>query len=292
MTQPHFLNTQPDLTELVEGLHPDPVKHGFEVMFESRLGAPVNALGRIQLNVRVEKTNFLRGFSEVRNAFIPFVWVEEGGGVDDFLATILRVALVYVIDGSQKLAATLAIVGWLVCVAAYIYGVCCPSKRRQLYPRDVPVGYGPRKLDSDETSLSDNESQGRDYDSNSSPRKEKLGSKRRAEQVAALTRTLRAKLQQVPFLRRVAIEPADPKQGSGSVPMPPTGLPPNGNNGGSYQPYYSKRTPNRKGHNTAFADEPGASPVGYVGPAGDDRASTSTASPTPIEQVDQRNLVN
>lgn len=46
MTAPHFLNTEPDLTELVDGLKPDPAKHGFEVMFEPRLGAPVNALGK------------------------------------------------------------------------------------------------------------------------------------------------------------------------------------------------------------------------------------------------------
>lgn len=120
VSSPHFLNTQPNLADLVEGLVPNKKKHEFKMYFEPRLGSPVFAYARIQLSVRVERTSYLRGFDQVRNAFIPLVWLEESGGVDDFLATILKVILVYIIDGSQTLAKLLIFIGLiLLCVWSY-----------------------------------------------------------------------------------------------------------------------------------------------------------------------------
>ncbi|KAI1296612.1 Scavenger receptor class B member 1 [Halotydeus destructor] len=154
MSLPHFLATEPHLGDLVDGLHPDPAKHGFNLMFEPRLGMPLNALARIQLNVRVEKTSFLRGFSEVRSAFIPFVWVEEGGGLDDFLALVVRIALVYVIGGAEKLAIAMAVISWFLCISAFIYGVLCPSNRKRLYPRD---DIHPSKMSEESESMTSSE---------------------------------------------------------------------------------------------------------------------------------------
>lgn len=77
LSAPHFLDTSPNLADQVIGLNPDRSKHEFSLLFEPRIGAPVYAYGRIQLSVRVEKTSFLRGFNNVRNSFIPFIWIEE-----------------------------------------------------------------------------------------------------------------------------------------------------------------------------------------------------------------------
>ena len=129
LSAPHFMGTEPNLADLVEGMEPDKNKHEFFMYFEPRLALPVFAYGRLQLNIRVERTSFLRGFDQVRNAFIPFVWVEESGGVDDFLATVLKVILVYVIDGSQSVSFFLMIVGWLMFVISFFYGVFCTSRR-------------------------------------------------------------------------------------------------------------------------------------------------------------------
>lgn len=77
LSAPHFLDTNPPLYEQVSGLKPDRSKHEFSLMFEPRIGSPIYAYGRMQLSVRVEKTSFLRGFNNLRNTFIPFVWIEE-----------------------------------------------------------------------------------------------------------------------------------------------------------------------------------------------------------------------
>lgn len=121
VSAPHFMSTQPNLADLVDGLQPNKKKHEFKMYFEPRIGSPVFAYARIQLSVRIEKTSFLKGFDQMRNAFIPLVWLEESGGVDDFLATILKIILVYIIDGSQLLAKLILFVGLvLLFVWAYL----------------------------------------------------------------------------------------------------------------------------------------------------------------------------
>ena len=141
LSAPHFLGTSPDLSALVDGLTPEREKHEFSLLFEPRLGTPVFAYGRLQLSIRVERTSFLRGFDQVRNAFIPFVWIEESGGVDDFLATVLKVILVYVIDGSQSAATFLMMAGWLAFLAALVYGLFCTGRdmesEERLYSRST-----------------------------------------------------------------------------------------------------------------------------------------------------------
>lgn len=42
------------------------------------------------------------------------MWVEEAGGLDNCLGTVLKVIVVYVIDGAQKLAMAMVVVGCLV----------------------------------------------------------------------------------------------------------------------------------------------------------------------------------
>jgi len=130
LSAPHFLGTSPDLSELVEGLRPDKKKHDFFILMEPRIGVPVFAYGRMMLSIRVERTSFLRGFDQVKNAFIPFVWIEESGGVDDFLAMILRIILVYVVDGSVTLFTFLMVVGWIMFFSTLLYGFFCTTGQR------------------------------------------------------------------------------------------------------------------------------------------------------------------
>jgi hypothetical protein len=81
------------------------------------------------MSIRVERTAFLRGFDKIRNAYIPLVWIEESGGVDDFLATVLKVILVYIIDGSVAFAWFLMIIGWGTSIVTFFYGVFWTGRR-------------------------------------------------------------------------------------------------------------------------------------------------------------------
>lgn len=174
LSAPHFLGTQPNLADLVEGLTPDKKKHEFYMYMEPRIASPVFAYGRIQLSIRVERTSFLRGFDQVRNAFIPFVWIEESGGVDDFLATILRVILVYIIDGSQALALLIMVVGYIMAISTFTYGILCSSRRldseEHLYRSNSP-SEKLRHIDSDRSSSEDDEREDDDTTSSSSTSK-------------------------------------------------------------------------------------------------------------------------
>lgn len=158
LSAPHFLGTQPNLADLVEGLTPDRKKHEFFMYFEPRIASPVFAYGRIQLSIRVERTSFLRGFDQVRNAFIPFVWIEESGGVDDFLARILRIILVYIVDGSQAVAFLIMLIGLIMGLTTFAYGFLCSSRRldseERLYRRQRHSSDKLRHIDSEASSSS------------------------------------------------------------------------------------------------------------------------------------------
>lgn len=129
LSAPHFMGTEPNLANLVEGLEPSKKKHEFFMYFEPRLGLPVFAYARLQMSIRVERTAFLRGFDKIRNAYIPLVWIEESGGLDDFLGTVLKIILVYIIDGSVAFAWLLMILGWGMAIICFFYGVFWTGRR-------------------------------------------------------------------------------------------------------------------------------------------------------------------
>lgn len=146
LSSPHFLGTEPNLADLVEGLKPDKKRHEFFLMFEPRLGVPLFAYGRLQLSIRVERTSFLRGFDQVRSAFIPFVWIEESGGVDDFLAGVLKFIIVFVIDGSVCAAWFLMVIGFLVAAVCYLYACLCVNRSIESEERLYSVSSRARSL--------------------------------------------------------------------------------------------------------------------------------------------------
>ncbi|XP_065208323.1 lysosome membrane protein 2 [Planococcus citri] len=74
---PHFLNAAPELLNSVEGLSPDKEKHESFVKINSKLGVPLEARIRIQLNLMVEHSTMgvVRDFPTFN---FPVMWLEEG----------------------------------------------------------------------------------------------------------------------------------------------------------------------------------------------------------------------
>ncbi|XP_026680876.1 protein peste [Diaphorina citri] len=76
---PHFYKADPELLDAVEGLTPNQEKHETFFKIQPKLGVPLEAAVRVQLNLAVEESNIhvVRGF---RSITFPIMWVEEGIG--------------------------------------------------------------------------------------------------------------------------------------------------------------------------------------------------------------------
>ncbi|XP_014255166.1 scavenger receptor class B member 1 isoform X2 [Cimex lectularius] len=75
---PHFYGVKDEsITNAVEGLNPNKEKHETIVKIQQKLGVPLEARVRIQLNLKVTQANLglTRKFPSI---MMPIVWVEEG----------------------------------------------------------------------------------------------------------------------------------------------------------------------------------------------------------------------
>lgn len=81
ISQPHFYNADPSLTEKIDGLKPEKAKHDSVAIIHPELGVPLEAHLRIQINLNVPKTQFNAKTKPFDNTVIPLFWLELA--VDD-----------------------------------------------------------------------------------------------------------------------------------------------------------------------------------------------------------------
>ena len=76
VSQPHFYLADPYYSSLVHGMRPNPEKHTTSLKIEPLSGVPVEVLAKFQLNVLIDKVNFLEFiiiFPTLRQMFRNFV---------------------------------------------------------------------------------------------------------------------------------------------------------------------------------------------------------------------------
>ncbi|KAI4487717.1 hypothetical protein M0802_011907 [Mischocyttarus mexicanus] len=71
---PHFLNGDPSLVNDVEGLHPNPEKHGTRVIIQPEIGLLLAFKSRIQLNLMMHYTQHNSKIKPFNNLTIPVFW--------------------------------------------------------------------------------------------------------------------------------------------------------------------------------------------------------------------------
>lgn len=76
LSQPHFLNAAPSLLEQVEGLKPDKEKHDFTITIHPKIGLPLEAKIRVQINLRIPTTTYNYKVEPFNNLVLPLFWVE------------------------------------------------------------------------------------------------------------------------------------------------------------------------------------------------------------------------
>lgn len=112
ITLPHFLRVDPYITDRVEGLDPQADKHDFFLKIKQDLGFPIEAKVRLQFNVRIEQTPFLRGFSNLKDTIIPLIWFEDSAELNDFFTYLVKYGLVYGAKTASISFFAVAIMGW------------------------------------------------------------------------------------------------------------------------------------------------------------------------------------
>ncbi|OQR77586.1 scavenger receptor class B member 1-like, partial [Tropilaelaps mercedesae] len=76
LSYPHFYAADPVYLEHIEGLSPDESRHQFYTDVEPRLGITLGLSARAQINVKLERVDFLKYFRHVPELVLPVFWQE------------------------------------------------------------------------------------------------------------------------------------------------------------------------------------------------------------------------
>ncbi|XP_070618217.1 scavenger receptor class B member 1 isoform X2 [Erythrolamprus reginae] len=81
ISQPHFLNADPALLDMVDGLHPNEEDHDLFVDIHPLTGVPMNCSVKIQLNLFIKHVSGIWQTGKIKPVVLPLVWFSESGEV-------------------------------------------------------------------------------------------------------------------------------------------------------------------------------------------------------------------
>ncbi|XP_072171246.1 lysosome membrane protein 2-like [Diadema setosum] len=87
---PHFLHADPEVLEMVNGVHPDRDLHETFIDVEPYTGAPLNISKRSQINTHLRPYHFIDFYRHVPEAYVPLVWMNERSEVTKEAAQQIR----------------------------------------------------------------------------------------------------------------------------------------------------------------------------------------------------------
>jgi len=94
LSWPHFLGAESKYSSAVEGLHPDPEKHGFWFDVQDVTGTTLSAQGRIQINMKVHNMKMFDPMKDINDTVIPILWFNEGiDELGDDIVNVLKRAV-------------------------------------------------------------------------------------------------------------------------------------------------------------------------------------------------------
>nr|QNL15117.1 sensory neuron membrane protein 1 [Aulacocentrum confusum] len=73
---PHFLDADPSLLEDIDGLEPDPQKHGTKVIIQPSIGMPMDVNSRLQTNLVMQHTRYNPKLEVFNGLVIPLFWTD------------------------------------------------------------------------------------------------------------------------------------------------------------------------------------------------------------------------
>lgn len=95
LSQPHFINSPPEIINSVNGLNPDEEKHASVAKMQPDLGVPLDESAlRIQVNLGVGETKFNTKTRPFNNLTIPIMWIDLNcAELPSFVVLLLRLVI-------------------------------------------------------------------------------------------------------------------------------------------------------------------------------------------------------
>ncbi|XP_041972805.1 sensory neuron membrane protein 2-like [Aricia agestis] len=89
---PHFYLASEELLEYVNGISPSREKHNSYVYIETKTGAVLKGVQRLQFNIELRQIEGVPQLEGVRTGLFPFLWIEEGAELSDDLISEVKLA--------------------------------------------------------------------------------------------------------------------------------------------------------------------------------------------------------
>eukprot|EP00118_Oscarella_pearsei_P002662 m.11176 g.11176 ORF g.11176 m.11176 type:complete len:499 (+) comp23057_c0_seq1:265-1761(+) len=130
VSKPHFLGSDPGLIANITGLSPNSVLHDSYFDVEPLSGAVMRAYKRLQMNIKIERDEYLSDLKHIRSMYFPLFWAEETAVASENTTSTLKskvftpraIAYGVVISG-------IAVSG-LMCLAGFSAAVVIRLKRK------------------------------------------------------------------------------------------------------------------------------------------------------------------
>lgn len=126
---PHFLYASPDVSEPIEGLHPNEEEHRTYLDVEPITGFTLQFAKRLQVNILVKQYKKIEALKNLkRNYIVPILWLNETGTIGDEKAEMFRSQVTGKINLLGLVEMVLLGLGVVMFVAFMISYCACRSK--------------------------------------------------------------------------------------------------------------------------------------------------------------------
>lgn len=126
---PHFLHASPDVSEPIEGLHPNEDEHRTYLDVEPITGFTLQFAKRLQVNILVKPARKIEALKNLKRPYIvPILWLNETGTIGDEKAEMFKAQVTGKIKLLGMVEMALLGIGVVMFVAFMISYCACKSK--------------------------------------------------------------------------------------------------------------------------------------------------------------------
>ncbi|XP_063927291.1 scavenger receptor class B member 1 [Zophobas morio] len=133
LSYPHFMEADPALIEHFEGLQPVKEKHSSYLKIQPRLGVPIEAKVRLQLNLKVDQARHVTPVAKFPSIIYPIMWIEEG--IDDLPPPIRR--WIYLATTFADVACPLMTYGFIFLGGCILVGVFINGYKSLVFTKET-----------------------------------------------------------------------------------------------------------------------------------------------------------
>lgn len=127
---PHFLHASPDVSEPIEGLHPNEEEHRTYLDVEPITGFTLQFAKRLQVNMLVKPASRIDALKNLkRNYIVPILWLNETGTIGDEKAKLFKKQVTGKINLLGLIETILLSVGVVMFLAFMISYCACRTKK-------------------------------------------------------------------------------------------------------------------------------------------------------------------